>query len=185
MSVDDVPQVVRDRFEFEKTEPSDIQEHLQHFVNTALRLNATKVIELGVRHGVSTAAWLYAAHRIDGHVWSVDTADCGLNADERWTFLLGDDRDPNIVAQLPKDADIVFIDTSHHYDHTLTELDIYSQRVRPGGVIFLHDTELEHPEGASDMAFPVKRAVETFCGENGWEWENRDNCYGLATVFVP
>jgi cephalosporin hydroxylase len=83
-------------------------------------------------------------------------------------------------------ADIVFIDTSHLYDHTVQELAIYRWLVRPGGVICLHDTELPTPEGAPPRPlYPVKKAVIEFIAETGWQWHNFPDCWGFAVIRVP
>jgi predicted O-methyltransferase YrrM len=106
--------------------PSDIYEHLPTFVDIATRMKAQTVIELGTRGGVSTVAWLYAMEQTGGHLWSVDVDPAPMfGAHERWTFIQGDDTKPETLAQLPDKADIVFIDTSHLYVHTLQELNIY------------------------------------------------------------
>jgi predicted O-methyltransferase YrrM len=38
------------------------------------------------------------------------------------------------------EVDCVIIDTSHEYEHTLTELDLWYPALRPLGLLFLHDT---------------------------------------------
>lgn len=165
--------------------PSDIWEHLPTFVELCQQLDAQRVIELGVRYGTSTIAWLYGLGQHDGHLWSVDISDQpGLPA-ARWTFVQGDDRDPAVLAQLPDLVDIVFIDTSHTFAHTLTELKLYSPRVRPGGRIVLHDTEVEAPDLTDEHDFPVKRAIEQFCTTSGYVWSNRTNNNGLGIIEVP
>ena len=103
---------------------------------------------------------------------------------EHWTFLRGNDLSPDIVSQLPE-ADIVFIDTSHAFDQTLAELNVYQHKVRPGGVILLHDTELARPEGVRGRPFPVKRAIEQFCSEELFTWSNRPECFGLGRIEIP
>ena len=60
---------------------------------------------------------------------------------KRWTFIHGSDMDPDIYAKLPPEVDVLFIDTSHEYQHTLDELDAYVPRVVKGGVVLLHDTQ--------------------------------------------
>ncbi len=169
-------------------EPSDINEHLPILVGLCLSLNAKRVIELGTRGGVSTVGWLEGLERTDGHLWCVDisSSDPGLPSD-RYTFIKGSDTDPDVLAQLPEMVDIVFIDTSHRYQHTLEELAIYYPRVRSGGRIVLHDTEVRRPDGwfDSEVEFPVKRAVELFCDANGLRWSNHENNNGLGIVEVP
>jgi predicted O-methyltransferase YrrM len=169
---------------------SDIVEHLPTFVDVVHALKATTVIELGVRGGVSTTAWLYAVADTGGHVWSVDvdpTPAHGTFADTgRWTFILGDDCSPEVLAQLPRSADVVFIDTSHAYDHTYRELAAYVPRVRPGGLVLLHDTEVLAPDNIGpQVPFPVKEAVRDFCAVWQLPWSNDPRCNGLATIPIP
>jgi cephalosporin hydroxylase len=165
--------------------PSDIYEHLPTFVGLVEELEATTVIELGTRGGVSTVAWLYGLEKTDGHLWSVDIDPAPEFEHGRWTFIQGNDLDPQIVGQLPL-ADIVFIDTSHHYEQTVAELNVYRWKVRPGGKIVLHDTELARPEGAPPRPrYPVRTAVEEFCSDEGLAWMNYPNCWGLGIVSIP
>jgi cephalosporin hydroxylase len=165
--------------------PSDIYLHLPRFVALVDELKAQHVIELGTRSGVSTVAWLYALEATGGRLTSIDLdppPDLGVQHD--WLFVQGDDCDPNIVACLEL-ADIVFIDSSHHYRHTLTELYTYRWLVNPGGVIVCHDTMLERPEGAPlRPRFPVRTAIEEFVKSEGYEWINIPECFGLGIVKV-
>ena len=164
-------------------EPSDINEHLPTFVELAAELCAEHVIELGTRSGVSTVGWLWALTGTAGRLTSVDLSprpDIGEH--ENWSFIQGDDLDPAIVTRLDP-ADIVFIDTSHRYGHTVSELNIYRWLVKPGGLIVLHDTENRIPEDAPPRPlYPVKRAVVEFCEANGYEWHNYPNCWGLGVI---
>lgn len=163
--------------------PSDIHEHLPTFVSLVDELNAQHVIELGTRTGVSTVAFLHALTGTGGHLTSIDIDERPVIGDhDHWTFIQGDDLDPAITAKLDP-AEIVFIDTSHLYDQTLHELNVYRWLVKPGGLILLHDTELSRPEGApSRPLFPVKTAINEFCETNGFEWLNDPRCWGLGAI---
>lgn len=166
--------------------PSDINEHLPTMVALCRELQASKVIELGTRGGVSTIAWLYGLEETDGHLWSVDIDPAPDLEHDRWTFLQGDDLDPAIVRQLPDSADICFIDTEHSFEQTLSELNVYRWKVRPGGALVLHDTELMHPFGLRGQPpFPVKKAVEEFCHDEGLTWKNYPTNNGLGVVRLP
>jgi cephalosporin hydroxylase len=161
---------------------SDIVQHLPQ-LHTEASGGDSVVIELGVRSGNSTAAFLAAVELHGGHVYSVDIARPRVpwHGHAQWTFLLGDD-----IAradELP-DCDVLFIDTSHHYRHTLHELGVYGPKVKPGGVILLHDTELETPDGAppEDPTFPVKAAVDEYCTLHGLTVEYVEGCYGLGVI---
>lgn len=167
--------------------PSDIWLHLPRFVELVVRSKATKVLELGTRTGVSTIAWLHALEQTGGHLWSVDIdTQPAIGQHPHWTFIQGDDMNPAVQAQLPEPFDIVFLDTSHHYQHTKDELDRYQHMVRRGGIIVCHDTELPIPEGAppGDPQFPVKRAIEEFVAATGRRWFNFPDCWGLGIIEV-
>jgi len=164
---------------------SDIQDCLVRLHETAARYPRVRVLELGVRSGNSTAAFLAAADEADGHVWSADIMtpdvpahwhDCG-----RWTFILGDDM---IITPPPGLSDILFIDSSHRRAHTLAELRKFAPLVKPGGRVLLHDTRLEHVDG-EETPFPVARAVNVFCGETGLQWTDHDARYGLGEIVIP
>ena len=167
--------------------PSDVYLHLPRFVDLVEHLDAQYVIELGTRSGVSTIAWLYGLSKTGGKLTSVDI-------DERpdigewpgWEFIQGDDLDAKVFAQL-EPAEIVFIDTSHHYRQTLSELNLYRWLVKPGGVMVLHDTELAVPEGAppTDPRYPVKTAMVEFCATNGFDYTLIQECWGLGLIKIP
>lgn len=166
-------------------QPSDINEHLETFVDLVHRLDAKYVVELGTRSGVSTIAWLYALEGTGGRLTSVDIdAKPDIGDYGHWDFVQGDDCTPDVFSHMPPFADIVFIDTSHDYTQTCRELNLYRWLVRKGGVIVLHDTELAHPEFVVGKPYPVKRAVEEFCKAEGFEWENHTNNNGLGIIHI-
>lgn len=174
---------LRSRYEEACRTPSDIILHLPRFVALVDELEATEVIELGSRTGVSTTAWLYALEG-RGRLTTVDldiAPDIGMWPD--WDHIQGDDCHPDVISRL-RPADIVFIDTSHAYQHTRTELALYRWLVKPGGVICCHDTELARPDDSppGDPLFPVKRAVEEFIADNGFTCVWYPDCYGLAVI---
>jgi cephalosporin hydroxylase len=167
---------------------SDIAAHFATFERLVADHNVRAIIELGVRTGQSTAAWLTSvAGR--GHVWSVDIETPQLPPRRGWTLIVGDDCDPAVARQLPKLVDLLFIDTDHAYAHTLAELDVYGPRVRPGGVIVLHDTENENPaehgvEISLQPPFPVRLAMEQWADAHGYVTTNDPRSYGLGVIYV-
>jgi cephalosporin hydroxylase len=181
-------------------DPSDIVEHLPTLVKTVEELDAKKVIEVGVRYGVSTIAWLYALQN-RGFLWAVDVSypvpapgsdvnlldpQGGLTVLPHWLFLLGNGTSKQVLDALPKKVDIVFIDTNHVYSQTLVELELYYPRVRKGGRILLHDTAIEDTGNRGDepkVSYPVRTAVEEFCEKYDLKWDNVTNCNGLGTIY--
>ena len=171
---------------------SDIREYLPFLYDTARSYNQVRVLELGSRKGNSTLAFLAAADETDGHVWSGDVRDITVDAEgmlpwsrhPRWTFTRGDDMDPVVQSLLPVQVDVLFIDTSHEYEHTLEECRAYVPRVAAGGVALFHDTNLNGWPGYEwDSAVPpVAAALNEYCAETGLRWENTPGVYGLGVI---
>jgi predicted O-methyltransferase YrrM len=141
-----------------------------------------RIIELGVRSGNSTSAFLAGAEQSGGELWSVDVAEPDIPAYWRdlpfWHLLVADDTAQEAVAHCPDGADVLFIDTSHFYEHTLLELRLYAGKVRPGGVVLMHDTDRrEWPD--------VSRALDDFCGANALDWYDHPWWHGLGVIEVP
>jgi hypothetical protein len=134
---------------------SDIHDHLGLIFAETVRADPRLIVELGTRGAVSTLALLAAAEVAGAAVLSVDIEDCS-GADipprfrGRWHFRLGDDVAfagapfEQVCAELglPTQADVIFVDTSHTYEHTRDEIDRWLPRLAPGGAMMFHDTNL-------------------------------------------
>lgn len=166
---------------------SDIAEHFPRMAKLVVDHGVRNVIELGVRYGASTALWLVMLPT-DGQVWGVDLVWM-LPGRARLNPVVGNDLDPAVVAQVPAFCDLLFVDSSHDYDHTVAELDLYGPKVVPGGVIVLHDTENEHPEdtepaiGPQDP-FPVRRAMVEYAESRSLRFSEDSGSYGLGIIYV-
>jgi len=155
-------------FEQRRSEWSDIQDHLWFLHDAVMEEGARVVVELGTRDGNSTSAFLTAleSNKGKGHLWSIDITPVNAPAawwrSGLWTFIFGDDL--KVRDHVPDDIDILFIDTSHYYDHTLSELRLYGPRSK---TILLHDVDLEEPWGKprKDPKFPVRAAIGTWIAE--------------------
>jgi predicted O-methyltransferase YrrM len=178
--------MIRDEYAMRLTLWSDIQDHLPR-LHAEASIGDCVVIELGVRGGNSTAAFLAAVDEFGGHVHGCDIRRPGVPwaNHPQWTFYEGDDLE--LADQLPDGVDVLFIDTSHFYDQTCAELEMYVPKVKPGGVVLLHDTELKYPEGRpwDDPPYPVRLAVDLYCGEHGLTPEFVEGCNGLGVIRIP
>jgi predicted O-methyltransferase YrrM len=188
---------------------SDIQEYLPFLHETAKSYENVRVLELGTRQGNSTLAFLAAAEEVNGHVWSADIVNApadpegmlpwswrpaGLSPGKAtaqeiknpwWTFIHGDDMDSEIQGQLPGQVDVLFIDTSHLYQHTLDELRAYMPRVVPGGIALFHDTNLMmNISGKNTEIPPVREALDAYSRETGISWRELPGVYGLGIIEV-
>ncbi len=178
---------------------SDIQEQMPLLHAAASSYDRPVIAELGTRTGNSTCALLAGAAVTLGHVWSVDPGPAEVPGwwavSGLWSFLAADALSDEAIAWLPRSLDILFTDTSHTYDQTLGELRRYAPRVRPGGVVLVHDPELTRtgdPRGqeykdvyggvmggdwanaaASGPEYPVAAALDAYCQETGLTWERQ------------
>lgn len=196
--------VLEERYQWVLNTPSDVVEHIPTFVKAVEEMKPLKIVELGVRYGISTLAWIHALHKQgSGHLWAVDCSWPFYVVDEKlelnlldpqgplgmvseWTFILGYDTDWAVINALPDDIDILFLDTNHVYEETLIELEIYYPKMQGGGKIFLHDSAIEDTGNRGDrpkVSYPVLSAVREFCAENNLQYKNVENCYGLATIY--
>jgi len=113
------------------------------------------IVELGTRGGESTRTILAAARHLRATLLSIDLNPCGdiglpPNLRERWTFVQADDVDfgkrgfvPWCAAQgIEPSIHAMFIDTSHHYEHTAREIETWFPYVAANGIILFHDTNM-------------------------------------------
>lgn len=179
---------------------SDIMDHLQFMHDTVAAYPDPVVIEMGVRAGNSTSALLSAVTRQGGQVWSADVnppqVPDSWHGIPAWHFMQGDSVSPEVLAWMPPQADVVFMDTSHTYAQQLAELRAYVPRVRPGGTVLVHDTQCVPRDNFASDSFiptpepegPVKDALDAYCKETGLAWQNRHSepgGYGMGIIVIP
>jgi cephalosporin hydroxylase len=108
------------------------------------------IVELGVRGGESTFVFERLARRCGADLVSVDVVDCSTLSDyARWHFVQEDDvafagrfRGWCHERGLEPRIDVLFVDTSHEYDHTLAEIDGWFPHLSPRAVVMFHDTNM-------------------------------------------
>lgn len=148
---------------------------------------ARTVVELGCYVGWTSAhlAAALEANGAHGRLWCVDfdarflsaaqsnLARLGLAASVE--FIHGMSDDAAVVAQLPAEIDLLFIDTSHEYEPTLNEIALYAPRLSRNGRIVLHDSISQNG---------VRRAVDTV--GDGYQTHTFATEYGNGvTVLTP
>jgi predicted O-methyltransferase YrrM len=157
----------------------DIRGHLP-----TLRAEARgNVLEIGVRGGASTSAFILGVQDHSGHVYSIDiNAACGTDlfcdCDSEWTFIHGHSLHDagRILRSIPICLDVLFIDGDHSYAAVNSDLATYGPRVKRGGVILLHDYELP---GAG-----VHKAVLEYAARKSCRLEVWPGWYGLGALRV-
>jgi len=193
-------QMWHDALEIHSREVGDINAHLKHLYQLVTTRSSDAIVELGVRGGVSTIAWLAGLQITGGRLWAIDLNEAPPHVAHapQCTFVKGDstsldvvERVSDEVTSLYSSADIVFIDTNHDYDLTLRELRLWSPLVGHGGVIVLHDTAVEKfPHHSMQRLppqppFPVTQAVDKFLIETRGAFRityETDHCNGLVIL---
>lgn len=188
--------------------PNDIRDEMPYLLERAWKCTAPRILEIGVRSGNSTSAFLAACARTPaGHLYSVDInppqvpeqwARCGY-----WSFerCASEDAVPELLGW-PLSYDIVFLDGDHSRAATLAALRKWVPYVAAGGVALCHDTKLVN-EQAFGMPREVAQALDEFCAEyhlhgrslpwrNGIQvpprplaWTERGGHYGLGVIEDP
>lgn len=124
----------------------DMQAHLQVLRRAVLTTKAERVAELGVRRGASTTALLAGLEVTGGRLWSCDLVQhqlAELRGHPLWSFHEGDSTSADTFARCHRPLDVLFIDSSHQHEQTTRELATYGGLVRPGGLVILHDADVD------------------------------------------
>jgi len=106
-------------------------------------------IEIGVRHGISTLAFLTAMSEVDGGVVSVECDPKYLTAAQRdvertglgryWYPILGRSEEVVTEAGVYGQCDVLFLDGDHSYEGVSADLENYLPLLRSGGFLLMHD----------------------------------------------
>jgi predicted O-methyltransferase YrrM len=132
---------------------SHISDHLTSIFFFALDAKARLMVELGTGAGESTRVLLAAASITGSTLLSIDVKDCrqlALPHKERWHFVQSDDvefGDARFTEWCQRNSiepkiDLLFIDTSHWYEHTKKELQVWCPYLSENAVMILHDTNM-------------------------------------------
>lgn len=165
---------------FKGTKETDISDHLNTIYAIAMAKKPKVILELGTRGGESTKVLTHVAQKFGSRGYSVDLSEAPdwLNSRTDWKhFVYDDTKFPEIITKNWPDGttfdgiDLLFLDTSHFYEHTLQELELYWDLINPDGVLILHDTNCTEEvtrrlSGGSNQGWNnsrgVIRAVEEF-----------------------
>lgn len=89
----------------------------------------------------------------------------------------------DILPQYPDNYfDFIYIDSSHSYEGTKKELLLSLQKIKRGGVIACHDYEVNPLKCKHHYDFGVKKAVDEFCADFGYEisYKALDGCVSVG-----
>ncbi len=136
-------------------------------------------VEVGTRDK-GNLAWVSTllAHNatiIDVDCETFESAEAALRrfitSDQKYHRITGDSVDTSTVELVQRAlngtlADGIFLDSSHMYDHTLQEVDLYYPLIKDNGFLFLHDAYWEGNvvhKGKCQALQQIDRVVPVFC----------------------
>lgn len=189
---------------------TDIDEHLELMLIEGLLCRPRLIVELGVRDGSSTFVFKRVSRICGSTLVSGDLDDCSaIVAGSNTHFYRGDDIEfsecfPAFCATrgLVPSIDLLFIDTSHYYDHTVQEIAAWFPFLSQNAKVIFHDTHLKPIGLRNDGCFTigwdnqrgVVRAIEEFLNvqiderckctvhSQGWLLRHWPNCNGLTIL---
>jgi len=173
---------------------SDINEHLPLMTILCTLMKPKTIVELGVRAGVSTQAFLaYVEANNDSRLYSYDIRDvcsesyyknCGIlerfpkakNFDF-WNFEIGDSLKVHNKWE-DNSIDILFIDTKHKPEQLRLELESWHKKVKSNGIIIMHDVVLKKAK--------LKIGITQFQEKHpSFKYMECDYNYGLGILYQP
>ena len=187
-----------------------INEHLVPLFVESLLVKPKIIIELGVGKGESTFVLARVAQLCGAALISVDRYDrSGACHWEDWVFIHQDDVEfaSHFEAWskergLEPRIEVLFIDTSHVYEHTCREIEAWFPFLQDNGKVFFHDTNLRaiffRKDGSMGLGWNndrgVIRALEGFFGRtfdetrpfidiiDGWLIKHEPYCCGFTVL---
>lgn len=190
---------------------TDISDHMDTIYTEILSLEPKPklIVELGVRWGDSTRIFNYINQEIGSRLISIDIEPCKYDNIVNGTFIQMDDIS---FAKIFKEKygaeiDVLFIDTSHLYEHTKQEIAAWFPLLKEKALVIFHDTNLKadvkrkNGEVAHywDNKRGVTRAIEEYFEmkineeetfdisfeKYGYKWRMKQDpyCNGLMRIF--
>jgi cephalosporin hydroxylase len=150
---------------------TDMSDHLVTLFYEAIGARPKLIVELGVRQGESTFVLERVARLRGAALISVDLDDCSeASSYEGWRFVRSDDiafagrfkeycRGIGVEPQI----DVLFIDSSHLFEHTVQEIEHWFPLMAPRAKAIFHDTNLKetyfYKDGAPRKGWDNQRGV--------------------------
>ena len=100
-----------------------------------------RILELGVRHGISTNFFLDYCEKNNGRLYSVDIDDCSnVSKSDKWKFIhCSDDEYEKIIKETGSQFDLIYIDSFHSAKHVCKIIYLYFMDLKKNGHIFVDD----------------------------------------------
>jgi cephalosporin hydroxylase len=136
--------------ELQKNEQGAISDHLMILYAESAKVKPKLIVELGVRGGTSTFVFEKVAKRNNSVIVGVDIEDCPKVTDYQNHYFVKQD-DIKFAANFGQWCDhknicpvidILFIDSSHEYEHTKKEIEVWLSYLSEKCKVFFHDSNM-------------------------------------------
>ena len=121
---------------------SDYLHKIDTFLKKDLfKINNPQIVEFGVREGRSTKLFLDLCDQNNGKLFSVDIDDySNLFTNKNWKFIKSRDDNFDFLENiLPKEIDIIYLDSLHEADHVEKIFYHYFKKLKINGYFFIDD----------------------------------------------
>ena len=146
-----------------------------------------KILEFGVRKGVSTKFFLEICKKNNGKLYSVDIDDCSnLFNDDNWKFIhCRDDDFKKIEKEIPNEFDLIYLDSYHEPNHVEKIINYYYPKLRVNGLYVIDDIcWIPYVKNNYRDSFGNEKAnIDTFNRILELYFTNKDN-FDLDFTFV-
>ena len=146
-----------------------------------------KILEFGVRKGVSTKFFLEICKKNNGKLYSVDIDDCSnLFNDDNWKFIhCRDDDFKKIEKEIPNEFDLIYLDSYHEPNHVEKIINYYYPKLRVNGLYVIDDIcWIPYVKNNYRDSFGNEKAnIDTFNRILELYFANKDN-FDLDFTFV-
>lgn len=145
----------------------------------------SRILQFGTSVGYSTLLFGFMLRHMDkkNSLVTIDIDEVANNFTKKYIkkssledyvkVITADSSDPSLpeecIEYLKGNPQIVLIDSSHQYEHTLRELNLWYNHLMPNALIFMHDTSIKAKEYDSTGKGGVSRALSE------WTIKNDDN----------
>ena len=115
-----------------------LDKNISHILD---KIENPKILELGVRHGLSTNFFLEYCEKNNGKLYSVDIDDCSnVSKSDKWKFIhSSDDNYDKIIKETGSNFDLIYIDSFHNANHVCKIIYLYFMDLKKNGHIFVDD----------------------------------------------
>ena len=113
----------------------------EFFLYELKKIKEPKVIEFGVRFGLSTKRIIKICEENNGYLHAIDIDDCSkISNSKHWKFYKSrDDNFEYLDKFLPNNVDLIYLDSLHEAEHVKKIFYHYYQLLKVGGLFIIDD----------------------------------------------